>query len=60
MTPAPNPIPAEVRALMDLFGWPEYVARRHVEQRERLVRASYRAPRITSRETTPERQPHHA
>jgi hypothetical protein len=39
-------IPAAVREVMDLFGWPEYIARRHLDQRAALRRASYRAPVI--------------
>lgn len=42
-------IPAAVRKVMELFGWPEYVARRHIAQREGLARASYRAPILESR-----------
>lgn len=41
--PARLPAPPEVQRLMDQFGWPEYVARRHLEQRERIVRAGHRS-----------------
>lgn len=48
MTEPRPPIPTAVRAVMELFGWDEITARRHIAQREHLVRTSYRAPILNS------------